>query len=195
MGLCVIEGGGSSSSTEFAKEKWAESNIAFVEKDFNLGSGNDRTVSCSMSDVLPTGKTLLFAVISAANGSRGGGATISSVSGTNVVVSVGYSYSENVSISIRGYYATSQVPFSINSASHEYDTRTQVVSAGRIDLDWFTLDTVLPTDAVIVGYGFKKLNNRTGTLYINGITNRTPIVNIGSSYNEGVKFTVEAYYI
>lgn len=205
MGLCVLEGTGGGSNASTAKEMWAEQNITFVDKQFNLGNpagGNTMyrgIISCDMSDVIPEGQNILFAVFSATNGGAGGDSFISSVSGRTVNVDVGYSYNNGVYVTIRAYYLVSgsTVPFTINNATHYYDIGNQIGSntTARKDIDWCTVDTVLPPDAVIVGYGFYRLGNQTGTIRNTGITNRTPLFNIGYSYNYGVWFTVQAYYI
>lgn len=202
MGLCVIEGSGGSDNLEVAKEKWTEINVAYVDKQFDLGNpagGNTTywgTISCSMSDVLPTNATLAFATICAANSARAGGATISSVSGKNVIVGIGYSYNNGVVITVRGYYIVSaSKPFEIESATHYfYPGNVMGSSMSSKDIEC-SVDSVLPKDAVIIGYGFKSLGNATGGSRVNGIINRTPIINIGYSYNYPVEFTIEAFYI
>ena len=195
MGLCVIEGAGGSAGIETAKEKWTELNIRYVEKSFSLNQYV--TVSCSMADVLPSGKSLLFAVISSTAGStRGGTATIVSVTGTNVSVTTGNAYNELVKFTLRGFYLDSgNTPFEIKSVRHYFDIGNPV--DGRVDRDAIecSMDTVLPTDAVIIGCGFVQLGNRTGGVAVNSITNRTPILSAGYSYGERVYFTLIAYYI
>lgn len=198
MGLCVLEGNGGSSGIVVAKEKWRDANIAYVDKrNVNCGS-TAGTITVSLSDVLPVGKTLLFATLSVANSQRGGDAYISAVSGQDVSITKGYSYSDGVYLTIRGYYLVDSLtsPFEIKNVKHAYNIGNQV-GDGRdyIDVDWCTLDTLLPTDAVIVGYGFYSLSNRTGNVYIKDIINRTPIVSVGYSYNDAVRFTIEAFYI
>lgn len=215
MRFCAIDRVGSSSSAgseKIAKKKWVEDNIAYVDKDFNLGNpaGSNTQYSenmiCSMDDVLPSGKTLIFAVMlghplssvgMASHSQRGGYTQIESVTGRNTIVRVGYSYSGNIEFTLRGFYfKATGANFEINSITHDFNIGNPIGSntVNRVDIEC-TMDTVLPEDAVIVGYGYKKLGNRTGWGYLNTIINRTPIINVGYSYNQTVFFTLIAYYI
>ena len=215
MRFCAIDRVGSSSSAgseKIAKKKWVEDNIAYVDKDFNLGNpagGNTQyseNMTCNMDDVLPSGKTLLFAVmtghpISLVEGTnhgsqRGGYAEVESVTGRNASIKVGYSYNADIIFTLRGFYFKSTgASYEINSITHDFNIGNLVSSTtGRVDVEC-TMDTVLPEDAVVIGYGYKKLGNRTGWGYLNTIINRTPIINVGYSYSQQVYFTLIAYYI
>ena len=203
MGLCVIEGSGGSDNLEMAKEKWADIQVKYVDKYFNLGNpaGSNTqyrgTFACSMDDVLPENKTLAFAVmISTGCSTSAGGVNVESVTGRNVSVSVGYSYSNQVTITIRGFYIDSgNSSFEIKSAAHYFDVGNPSGSTQRrFDIEC-SMDSVLPLDAVIIGYGFRQFNLSAATSQLNGIVNRTPTINVGYSYNNQVAFTLIAYYI
>ena len=180
--------------------------INYVDKDFNFGNpagGNtsyNGTVTADMSDVVPSGKTIIGAAFYKSNSARGGGLEIASINtSTNIITcNIHYSYNDGVYATVRVWYVDSGLADSISiqyidKAFNPGNVIGSNTSGSKVIENTFDAD--IPLNYITLFAGFKKFDNATGGSTLQSLEHRTCKVKVGYSYNYDVSYTIRLYYI
>ena len=183
--------------------------IDYVDKVYNFGNpaGSNTsyvgTPTIDMSDVIPSGKTIIGAAFTGCSTNRAGGLKITDVNTTSNIITcrIGYSYNENVTATVRAWYVDSDLASSIDIQYIDKSFTPGNLAGGNTSYNNTienTFDPDIPTNSTVLFAGFSAFTGngtRTGTCRIEGVENRTCKVSIRYSYNESVSYVLRLFYI